>query len=543
VAIDEREGSKSDAHWDGSRLYIASAAFPTTGTDYRIDLLRYSYNKVAKTFSLDAGFPVRVDTGAVIAVVIDKDSTGRLWMTYTKPHVATCVDDPNGTYDAPTCTRDVFVTHGTTSENNVWVTPYVPRMQLQGSIVTQIGKDAISSLVPFGGGKMGLVWDHGNFSALYFTYHTDGAGDADSNWSPIVTVVRKADNHINLKSLLSDPAGKIYAVVKNDCNEPSGGGCSGTGTVNPNDALIWLFALDVSGVQSYTVSRVQDKQTRPMLGIDRQNRRLYVFATTGDPGGRSITVKQTPMDRISFEEGAGVPFIQNSTSTNINDATTTKQSMTSESGLVVLASDSTSRYYFHNAINLASADPVLVGAGDIARCDGTGDETTANLIAGLQGPFSVFTVGDNVYPDGRITYYNNCYQPSWGTQKYRTFPAAGNHEYFEAGAAGYYNYFGAAAGDPGKGYYSYDMGTWHIVVLNSNCAAVGGCGVGSPQEQWLRADLSANRDKNVLAYFHHPRFSSGASHGSNLSMKPFWQALYDYGAELVVNGHDHGYER
>ncbi len=187
-----------------------------------------------------------------------------------------------------------------------------------------------------------------------------------------------------------------------------------------------------------------------------------------------------------------------------------------------------------------AGDPVLVGAGDIASCSGAGDEATANLLDGIAG--TVYTLGDNVYDNGTATEFANCYEPSWGRHKARTRPAPGNHDYNTAGASGYYGYFGAAAGDPSKGYYSYDLGAWHVVVLNSNCATVGGCGAGSPQEQWLRQDLAASAASCTLAYWHHPRFSSG-KHGGNAATEPFWQALYDHNADVVLSSHDHSYER
>lgn len=188
----------------------------------------------------------------------------------------------------------------------------------------------------------------------------------------------------------------------------------------------------------------------------------------------------------------------------------------------------------------ADTTAVLVGAGDIASCDSVGDEATAKLLDGIPG--TVFTTGDNVYASGTTKEFNQCYDPSWGRHKSRTRPSAGNHEYQTPDAAGNYGYFGASAGDPRKGYYSYKRGVWHIVVLNSNCSAVGGCEAGSAQERWLRAALAAHPTNCTLAYWHSPRFSSG-SHGSNTSVQPFWKALYDYGVELVVNGHDHHYER
>lgn len=182
-------------------------------------------------------------------------------------------------------------------------------------------------------------------------------------------------------------------------------------------------------------------------------------------------------------------------------------------------------------------DPVLVGAGDIAHCRSEGDEITALLLDEIQG--TVFTTGDNAYPDGAPADFAECYDPSWGRHKDRTFPSPGNHDYHFRDGAGYYEYFGKAAGEPGKGYYSYDLGEWHIIALNSNLPVE----PGSPQEQWLRQDLAAHPAVCTLAYWHHPRFSSGARHGSKDSMEPLWQALYDFGADVVLAGHDHGYER
>jgi K319-like protein/calcineurin-like phosphoesterase family protein len=191
--------------------------------------------------------------------------------------------------------------------------------------------------------------------------------------------------------------------------------------------------------------------------------------------------------------------------------------------------------------SIPPSDPVLIGAGDIASCSSLGDEATANLLDGIAG--TVFTTGDNAYPDGTAAQYTNCYNPTWGRHKARTRPAVGNHEYHTAGASAYFNYFGAAAGDPNRGYYSYDLGAWHIVVLNSNCDQVGGCGAGSLQEQWLRVDLAAHPAVCTLAYWHAPRFSSGIVHGSSRAMATIWQVLYDYGAEVVLTGHEHHYER
>ncbi|HEX8692663.1 MAG TPA: metallophosphoesterase [Longimicrobium sp.] len=179
---------------------------------------------------------------------------------------------------------------------------------------------------------------------------------------------------------------------------------------------------------------------------------------------------------------------------------------------------------------------VLVAAGDIADCRSTGDEATAALLDGIDGTVAV--LGDNAYENGSEQEYRDCYHPTWGRHKARTRPTPGNHEYQTPGAAGYFAYFGAAAGNPAEGWYSYDLGAWHVVSLNSELPVA----AGSAQEQWLRADLAAHPARCTLAYWHRPRFSSSL-HGNNAAMQPLWQALYDAGADVVLVGHDHAYER
>jgi hypothetical protein len=185
--------------------------------------------------------------------------------------------------------------------------------------------------------------------------------------------------------------------------------------------------------------------------------------------------------------------------------------------------------------------PVLIAAGDIGDCNSRGDEATAALVRDIAG--TVATLGDNAYETGSRQEFSRCYDPTWGSEMARTRPAAGNHEYETRNAKGYFDYFGQAAGNRGEGYYSYDLGAWHIVVLNSNCEQVGGCGTSSRQGRWLRADLAAHPATCTIAYWHHPLFSSGTEHGGNESMQPVWQALYDAGADVVLAGHEHNYER
>ena len=184
---------------------------------------------------------------------------------------------------------------------------------------------------------------------------------------------------------------------------------------------------------------------------------------------------------------------------------------------------------------------ILVGAGDIADCrDLSGAEATAKLLD--QVPGTVMAVGDLAYPDGSKENFV-CYDKTWGRAKSRTRPAPGNHEFHALGATPYFDYFGSAAGDSKTGYYSYELGAWHIIVLNSECKDVLGCEAGSPQETWLRADLALHPTACTLAYWHKPLFSSGGAHGDELTVKPLWQALYAANADVIIGGHDHDYER
>jgi len=185
----------------------------------------------------------------------------------------------------------------------------------------------------------------------------------------------------------------------------------------------------------------------------------------------------------------------------------------------------------------APAGVVLVGAGDIASCARHRGEATARLLDTISG--TVFTAGDNAYPKGTLDQYLRCYDPTWGRHKARTRPSPGNHDYATPGAAGYFRYFGAAAGDSGRGYYSYELGAWHIVVLNSNVTMRRD----SAQERWLRADLATESRRCTLAYWHHPLFSSGTIHGGDRRARAVWRDLYAAGADVVVNGHEHNYER
>ena len=188
-------------------------------------------------------------------------------------------------------------------------------------------------------------------------------------------------------------------------------------------------------------------------------------------------------------------------------------------------------------------DPVIAAAGDIAGCGYEDDEATAKILDTLD-PTKVLTLGDNVYEVGSDSEFAECYEPTWGRHKARTSPAVGNHEYKTAGASGYFNYFGEAAGDRSQGYYAFDLGAWRIYALNSNCEQVA-CATGSPQEQWFRSDLIANPRSCVLAYTHHPRFSShsSAERRDNDDVAALYEAFYEASGDVWLAAHNHYYER
>jgi 3',5'-cyclic AMP phosphodiesterase CpdA len=172
-------------------------------------------------------------------------------------------------------------------------------------------------------------------------------------------------------------------------------------------------------------------------------------------------------------------------------------------------------------------------------CGATGDEATAQILDSIEG--TVFTLGDNVYPNGTLEQFMDCYEPSWGRHKARTRPVPGNHDYNTPGAAGYYAYFGEAAGDPSKGYYTYELGEWLVIVLNSEVDT----DENSEQAQWLRDVLAQNPRQCTVAMMHRPLFSSGphGRDGTGDKTRPLWTILYENGVEMVLSGHDHNYER
>lgn len=192
------------------------------------------------------------------------------------------------------------------------------------------------------------------------------------------------------------------------------------------------------------------------------------------------------------------------------------------------------------AMALASSaeteDAVIIAAGDIARCESSGHGKTAKIISKIAG--TVLALGDLAYEKGSIREFRDCYEPTWGGFKDRTRPAPGNHEYLTDGASGYFAYWGNRAGLKGKGYYSFELEQWHVVALNSNLQDSGM----QEQNTWLAADLERNTRRCILAFWHHPLFSS-SSHGNNPKMRDIARTLFAKGTSIILTGHDHVYER
>jgi len=246
----------------------------------------------------------------------------------------------------------------------------------------------------------------------------------------------------------------------------------------------------------------------------------------GEVGMALVALGASAIRYASREAGSLAPQLVVQTGSQRPLATPARPAGAAEGGEVVVA-----------AAGDIACHPDEIAAGERPCRQGA----TADLLAGLRLD-AVLPLGDLQYQDGDLASFQAVYHPTWGRFKAISRPTVGNHEYGTPDAAGYFSYFGAVAGDPANGWYSYDLGSWHLIALNSECSHIGGCGPGSPQEQWLRADLAAHPAACTLAYWHEPRFSSG-HHGDLPALDALWRALHEAGAEIVLSGHDHDYER
>ena len=311
--LDDRPNTRADTLWTGTKLYVASHVYsrqPASGFPSR--LYRFSYDATTKTYSLDAGFPVAINNMRSETLVIDRDTTGRLWATWIQ-------------------SQKVYVNR-TTGSDTTWGTPFV--LPVAG---TSVDADDISSVIAFGPGRIGVMWSNQATSAMYFATHVDGA--ADTTWEPSRTAIQgpnNADDHINLKSLQTDGGARVFAAVK-------------TSLTSANAPLIMLLVRDpaTGDWTSYPVGRVSDHQTRPIVLLDTTHRIIHVFLTAPESGG-AIYEKTSPIDAISFAPGLGTPVMVDASNPGLNNATSTKQAVDSSTGLVVLAAnDATHRYWHH----------------------------------------------------------------------------------------------------------------------------------------------------------------------------------------------------
>ncbi|MDZ7361899.1 MAG: InlB B-repeat-containing protein [candidate division KSB1 bacterium] len=356
TAIDSRPNAKADALWDGQRLYIVSQVFthspgPTTPSNGGL-LYRYSYHSASKSYSLDAGFPVSVNSSISETLVLAKDSTGKLWVTWTE--------------------GGKVKVNRSVGDDLTWGTPF--DLPVQG---TDTKIDDISSVLAFGGNKIGIMWSNQNDKTTYFAVHQDG--NADETWAPKEQALydpalgQISYDHFNLKPSC-DNEGNVYAVARTSLSSSSA-------------PYLYVLKRNAAGVWTrYLAGLVSDGHTRPILLIDGEHRKLYVFAMSEAGGAGAIYMKSSDLDNIDFASGLGTPFIQSATDTVISNPTSTKQCLNSATGLLVLASDQRTRYYFHNYLDLSG------GAASYTmtvNTSGSGNVT-------LDPPGGVYDAGTNV---------------------------------------------------------------------------------------------------------------------------------------------------
>ena len=320
VRVDERNQSRADALWDGTHLYVASHWFvnnggsPGTGQEAR--LYRYSYDDAGDSYTLDPGFPVQISDSRSEALVLEKDSTGKLWATWVRD-------------------SQVWVNR-TLGDDASWGTPFVlPLPQAAGLYF-----DDIASIVALPG-KVGVMWSHQIDDAFYWAEHVDGQPDDAWTLQTALAAPDMADDHINLKT---DSAGRVYAAVK-------------TSQTLSSQPLVMLLVRDpgTGAWTSHVVGTVGDHHTRPIVVLDEANGAVTVLATSPEAGG-SIYKKTAPMNTLSFPPGKGTVFIRDTASADMNDATSTKRGVSPATALAVLASNDTTQFYWHNF------DPLVLDA-------------------------------------------------------------------------------------------------------------------------------------------------------------------------------------
>ncbi|MDQ3668757.1 MAG: Ig-like domain-containing protein [Actinomycetota bacterium] len=319
--IDERDTSRSDVLWDGTNLYVVTAGTSETTTSHGARLHRFSYSSAAKTYTVDTGFPITITSSGTQAASIEKDTTGRLWVAFTKSY-------------------RTYVAYSTT-DDRTWVSPFL----VPGSGNSSAGANGLeeTAIVAFDS-KIGIMYSNQNDWAYYFAIHNDG--DPGNVWTQTVANqgTEESDNHLNAKGLDGDPAGNVYAIAKTSLNASS-------------DPLYLLLVRKPDGTWTKrTVVTVADDWTRAQVAIDTSERELYVFGSSPCCSGGTIYYKKTSLDSPSFATGKGTPLIESTTDTHINNPSTSKQELSSTTGFVAIASDDRSDTYLHSAFDLGASD-------------------------------------------------------------------------------------------------------------------------------------------------------------------------------------------
>ncbi len=329
TALDTRSSSRGDALWDGQYLYLVSNIYsvnagPTTsGNSAR--LYRFSYDTMVKAYSLDAGFPVLVNNSKSEALVLDKDSSGKLWITWAE--------------------GGKIMLNRTLGNDLTWGTPFI--LPVQGN---EAHSDDISTLAAFGGNRIGVLWSNQKDSTMNFVAHVDGEADSvwlareqilsGVNWGPV------ADDHFNLKAAC-DGSGNLYAVMK-------------TNLIGSTSAGIFVLKRTNAGIWSRSVFATANlEHVKPIVHLNHENQRLYVFTRSTETGPGIIYMKSASLQDLEFPTGLGAAFITNAMDLDIHNPTSTKQCVNASSGLVILAADKTNRYYLHNYIDFSADKPVL----------------------------------------------------------------------------------------------------------------------------------------------------------------------------------------
>jgi hypothetical protein len=334
VQIDDRPSTRGDLLWDGVHLYVASNALARSASEnvagQAARLYRYSYSTTGHRYVLDAGFPVAMSDVSSESLILDKDSRGVLWATWTQGEM-------------------VYV-NSTDGDDAVWGKPFVP--EVPGA--RRLYHDDLSSVAAFGGSRVALMWSNQLTSAFYVAVHRDG--DPRNRWTLRTSWAQPgiADDHISLKQVQGDGRGQVFAAVKTSMDKMR--------SRNAPQTLLLRVDLDANSWTTAVFGTVADCHTRPMLVIDRVNRVAHMLATAPSAGGcphsgtpGTIYEKTTSLDHLAFPPGRGTPVVRDVESADMNNVTSTKQTVTPDSGLVLLASDDASRRYWH--ADLSIPDP------------------------------------------------------------------------------------------------------------------------------------------------------------------------------------------